>query len=238
MKKYIPNFLTTLNLLFGIFAMVAAFDNHIEWSAIFIAFSLVLDYSDGFSARLLNSKSEMGKQLDSLADMVSFGLVPGIIMYFLLMNSQGLAELIIFDINATPFLGFLIPVFSALRLAKFNIDPQQVDKFCGLNTPANTVLIISIALINLNILNDSVYFTNLTNQAWFLLLMIALSSFMLVSRIPLLAFKFNSFGWKKNKGQYMIMLIAIPLLLLLKVVALPAILLVYIIISLIFKDKN
>lgn len=238
MKKHIPNFLTTLNLLFGTFAIVAAFEHHIEWSAIFIAFSLVLDYSDGFCARLFNSKSEMGKQLDSLADMISFGLVPGILMYFLLMNSQGLPEISIFQINVTPFLGFLITVFSALRLAKFNVDPLQIDKFYGLNTPANTVLIVSIALINLNIFNDSVFFTSLTNQAWFLILTISVSCFMLVSRIPLLAFKFKSFGWKQNKAQYIIILTAIPLLFLLKIVAFPTILLVYIIISLIFKDTD
>lgn len=238
MKKYIPNFLTSLNLLFGTFAIVAAFDQHIEWSAIFIAFSLVLDYSDGFCARLLNSKSEMGKQLDSLADMVSFGLVPGIIMYFLLLNSQGLPEFFLFEINAIPFLGFLITIFSALRLAKFNIDPLQADKFYGLNTPANTVLIVSIALINMNIFNDSAYFTKLTNQAWFLLPTIVLSCFMLVSRIPLLAYKFKTFGWKENKAQYIIILIAIPLMLFLKIVALPTILLIYVIISLLFKDEN
>lgn len=235
MKKNIPNFLSSLNLLFGIFAMVAAFDNHIEWSVIFIAFSLVLDYSDGFCARLLNSKSEMGKQLDSLADMVSFGLVPGIIMYFLLMNSQGLPELIIFDINTTPFLGFLIPIFSALRLAKFNIDPAQENQFLGLATPANTILIASIALINLNIFNDSVYFTEITNQALFLLLLTAISCFLLVAKIPLLAFKFKAIGWKQNKAQYIIILIAIPSLFFLKILAVPIILLIYILISILYK---
>jgi len=238
MKKHIPNLLTTLNLLFGTFALVAAFNQHIEWSALFIAFSLALDYSDGFCARLFNINSEMGKQLDSLADMVSFGLIPGVIMYFLLLNSQGLPEVNFFQINIFPFLGFLITVFSALRLAKFNVDPLQTDKFYGLNTPANTVLILSIALINLNIFNDSAYFAHLTNQAWFLLTISALSCFLLVSRIPLLAFKFKSFGWQENKAQYIIILVAMPLLFLLKILAFPTILLVYIVISLIYKDGN
>ncbi len=238
MKRHIPNFLTTVNLLFGTFSIMAVFNQHFDWAAIFISFSLVLDYFDGFCARLLNIKSEMGKQLDSLADMISFGLVPGIIMYFLLVNSQGLPKVVLFENNIIPFFGLLITVFSALRLAKFNVDPLQTDKFYGLNTPANTVLVISIALINLNIFNDSEYFTNLTNQAWFLLLMTSISCFLLVSRIPLLAFKFKCFGWKQNKAQYIIIILAIPLLILLKILAFPTILLIYIIISLTFKEQN
>lgn len=237
MKKHIPNFLTTLNLLFGIFAMIAAFNHHLEWTAIFISFSLVFDFSDGLTARLLNARSEFGKQLDSLADMVSFGLVPGVIIYFLLLNSQSLPEIILFQINTIPFLGFLIPVFSALRLAKFNIDPRQEEKFFGLPTPANTIFIVSIALINVNIFNDSTYFSELTNQAWFLLFIIFLSCFLLIAKIPLLAFKFKSMSWGGNKAQFIIVLISVILIFFLKIVAVPIILLVYILVSVFFREK-
>ena len=236
MKKHIPNFLTSLNLLSGIFAIVAAFNHHLEWAAIFISFSLVFDFLDGLSARLLNARSEMGKQMDSLADMISFGMAPGVIMYFLLLNSQNLPEININQINIIPFLAFLITVFSALRLAKFNIDPSQENKFYGLPTPANTILIISIALISLDIFTDSVFFSELTNKAWFLLLLIPVSSYLLVARIPLLAFKFKSLGWKQNKAQYIIVLVSIILIPMLKIVAVPIILLVYIIVSVFFRE--
>lgn len=237
MKKHIPNFLTALNLFSGILAIVAAFNLQVIWIAIFLAFSLVFDFLDGLTARLLNARSELGKQLDSLADMISFGFAPGVIMFFLLKASSGLPDIYIQEINIIPYFGFFITIFSALRLAKFNIDTQQEDSFIGLPTPANTILILSVALISNYLLSDSGFFAELTNKTWFLLSLTLLSCYLLVAKIPLLAFKFKTLGWNKNKAQYSMVLLTIILISLFKIAAVPIIILLYIIISMLFREK-
>lgn len=234
--KHLPNFLTSLNLLCGIFALVQTFNQQLKWVAIFILLSLIFDFFDGFSARLLKAQSEFGKQLDSLADMISFGLVPGTVMYFLLRNSYSLPTVYVLQTNTVPILGFLITIFSAFRLANFNISTHFENRFSGLPTPANTIFIVSIALINLQAFHDNNDIITITNQAWFLVLMTFLSCVLLISNISLVTFKFNSLKWKNNKAQLLIIIISFILLFSLKIIAIPIIILAYILISMIYKE--
>ena len=140
LKKHIPNAITCANLFSGCIGIVFAFKGEQEVAAYFVLLSGLFDFFDGMVARLLNVKSEIGKQLDSLADMVSFGFLPGVVMFQLLMLSD-------YSSAYLPYLGFLITVFSALRLAKFNIDERQTEDFIGLNTPKNTLFIVSLPFI-------------------------------------------------------------------------------------------
>ncbi len=238
MKKQIPNFLTTLNLLSGCLAIVAAFENRLDWTAYFIAIAAIFDFLDGSIARILNVKSEMGKQLDSLADMISFGLVPGVIMYFLLEQSEPLPSLSVQGMQVIPFIGFFIPVFSALRLAKFNIDPRQTDKFFGFPTPANTLLIASIALINLKVFSKFDFLTTLTNHTWFLIILTITSCYLLISEIQLVSYKFKSLKWDENRVQYILIILTAILLPIIRFAAIPIILLAYILLSILFKEKE
>jgi len=162
-KENIPNFITCLNLLCGCIGIVLAFEGNLVWSAYLVGIAAVLDFLDGFTARILKVHSAIGKQLDSLADMVTFGVLPGVVMfnlleqaYFYELFSEYWTPLpndfreMWYDtrsINFVPYLAFLIPVFSAIRLAKFNLDSRQSDSFIGLPTPANSIFICSLVLI-------------------------------------------------------------------------------------------
>ena len=163
-KKNIPNLFTSANLFSGCLGIVFAFQGNLVWTAYMVGIAAVMDFLDGFVARLLKVHSEIGKQLDSLADMVTFGVVPGVVMFHLLQQSfyyglfleywEGKSpenfNSVWYDTNRIdliPYLGFIITVFSAIRLAKFNIDTRQSDSFIGVPTPANSILICSIPLI-------------------------------------------------------------------------------------------
>lgn len=237
MKKQIPNFLTILNLLCGVFSMMAVFENRLDWTAYFICMAAFFDFLDGSMARLLNVKSEFGKQLDSLADMVSFGLVPGVILFFLIKDSQPELTVYINQINIVPYFAFLIPVFSALRLAKFNIDPRQQDIFLGMNTPSNTLLIASFSLIQKNIFCDYNFLTVLSNNTYFLLILTFVSCFLLIAEFPLHSLKLKSLKWSENRPQFILMISSVILIAIFKVVAIPIMIVVYILLSIIIKPK-
>ena len=238
MKKHIPNFLTTLNLLCGVFSIMAVFENRLEWTAYFICMSALFDFLDGSMARLLNVKSEFGKQLDSLADMVSFGLVPGVVLFFLLKESTPELSIYINKINIIPYTAFLVPVFSALRLAKFNLDSRQQDIFIGLPTPANTLLIVSLSLIHSNIFCDTSFLSAATNNTYFLLLLTFLSCFLLIAELPLHSLKLKSLKWNENKPQFILIITSVTLIAIFKVIAIPIILGVYLLLSIIIKPKQ
>ena len=207
---------------------------------------MFFDFFDGLVARILNVQSEIGKQLDSLADMVSFGVVPGLIMVQLLNKAiapqaletgfenlgtiRGLAS----EMSFIPLIGMLIIIASAFRLAKFNIDIRQTDSFIGLPTPANTLLIISLPLIfefQYTAFIESVIF----NQ-WFLLGVTFISSFLLNAELSLFALKFKTWSFSANKIRYVFLAISILAILLLKFIAIPIIILLYILMSLIWKE--
>ena len=215
MKKHIPNLLTCANLFTGCVGIVYAFNGDLKTVAFFVIISGIFDFFDGFAARLLHVKSEIGKELDSLADVISFGFLPGVIMFQLL------------KINSTyeylPYAGFLITVFSALRLAKFNIDTRQTEDFIGLNTPMNTFFIISLPYL----IDDLAWLSNI----YVLLSIILIVSYLLVSELKLFSMKINNLKWSPNKFKFIFLIISLVLLAFLKFAALPIILILYIIFS-------
>jgi CDP-diacylglycerol--serine O-phosphatidyltransferase len=214
-KKHIPNLLTCGNLFSGCIGIVYAFNGDLKAVAFFVIISGVFDFFDGLAARLLHVKSEIGKELDSLADVISFGFLPGVIMYQLLKINSADAFL--------PYLGFLITVFSALRLAKFNIDTRQSEDFIGLNTPMNTFFIISLPYLVIDL--------TWINNIYVLLAIILMVSFLLVSKIKLFSMKINNLKWTPNKYKFIFLIISFVLLAFLKFAALPIILILYILFS-------
>ena len=195
MKKHIPNFITCLNLFSGCVASYLAFKSNYEGAFIAILLAAVFDFMDGFAARLLKAYSAMGKELDSLADMISFGLAPGAIIFSLLTES-GTNEWL-------PFAGFLIPVFSGLRLAKFNIDDRQTSSFLGLPVPANAIFWAGIVYS---------FSPFLTNNTWFFLILIGVFCFLLVSEIPMFSLKFKNVSWRDNQNQYFFLIGCVAIL--------------------------
>ncbi|MGI9553104.1 MAG: CDP-alcohol phosphatidyltransferase family protein [Aurantibacter sp.] len=242
MKSHIPNFITLLNLFCGCVATVFAVMNQLEMVAIFVFIGIIFDFFDGLVARLLNVQSALGVQLDSLADMVTSGLVPGIVMFQLLNMSITGGWNTNFDSGATgaymwksfgttllPFAGFLITLASAYRLAKFNIDEDQQDSFIGLPTPANTLLILSLPLILMYHGNDLL--NGIILNQWFLIGLTLLSCYLLNSHIKLFALKFKNWNFKDNALRYVFIIISLVLLITIQFLAIPAIIVFYILSS-------
>lgn len=232
--KQIPNVLTLLNLLSGCIASILMIknSNFIDTAIILLCLSLIFDFFDGFAARLTGSNGDLGKQLDSLADMISFGFFPGILMMLLFKESISFSFFgqYIYS-NYLPFLGLLITLFSAIRLAKFNIDQEQTYYFKGLNTPANTIFIFSLFYIHKN------YTFELLNNFWFLLIITFICSYLLIANLPLFSLKFKSKKWKDNSLVFSFIFICLILFIFLKVLAIPLLIIIYIILSIIFRKK-
>lgn len=245
MNKHIPNIITLGNLLCGSVAsfLIIISDAHILTAVLLIIAGAVLDFLDGFVARLLKAYSELGKQLDSLADLISFGFAPAAFMSLLVRQQLGYSEIL--DFSQIPavhtfyiFFPFIITAFSALRLAKFNIDTRQTESFIGMPTPGNTLFIISIVLISLYGTVDWInsYLLDLKT----LLIISALTSLLLVSPIPMFSLKFKNLAFKANKTRYIFLIAAIIFLALLHAYSLFAIMLLYVSISIgemVFKKK-
>ncbi len=239
-KKHIPNILTLFNLLSGCIAIIFSFED-IILTSYFVGIAVIFDFLDGFTARLLNAKSNIGKDLDSLADVVSFGVVPGIILYRLIelsvMNDNYEGYLLTF----IPFIAFLVPLFSALRLAKFNNDERQTEIFIGLPTPANAILIASFPLILIQ--NSTLAGINLESyhflfqNIFFLVFITLFLSYLLIAELPLLSLKFKTFNWKDNIIKYIFLGISLIALILFYYSAIPIIIILYILISL-FSRKS
>jgi CDP-diacylglycerol--serine O-phosphatidyltransferase len=252
--KQIPNLFTLLNLVFGFLAIITILQNgiiiangpageylldmpeKIYLASLFITIAAVVDFLDGFVARLLKASSEMGKQLDSLADVVSFGVAPGLILYQFLRLSLakevgGLDASIWWTLPAV-----LVPCAAAYRLARFNIDTTQSYGFKGVPVPAVGLLIASFPLLYWY--DSSAWAGNLLLNKWVLYAIIFLVSYLMVSTLPIMAFKFKSFGFKENMPKYLVIIVAILAALLLKWAAMPVVFLVYIIVSLAFKNKT
>jgi CDP-diacylglycerol--serine O-phosphatidyltransferase len=227
---------------------VQAFNGDLVWAAYLVGIAAVFDFFDGFAARMLGVSSPIGKDLDSLADMVTFGVVPGIVMYKMLIGTLD------FDKEGFDFLDknkilcyfpFIITIFSAVRLAKFNNDKRQSESFIGLNTPSNSILICSIPLI----VNWDTGFSferyqsveNILNPYIICVLSLVLS-LLLVSEIPFFALKFKSFGWKGNEIRYVFLGLSLILLITLKFIGIPLVIFLYILLSVInnlfFKTKS
>jgi len=245
MKKHIPNTITLLNLVAGCVGIYLVFRNNLTGAALCIWVAAVFDFFDGFAARLLRVKSELGLQLDSLADMVSFGVLPGFIMFILIENMSMVEPGTLINPEYTPFVALLIPVFSALRLAKFNIDERQTDEFIGLPTPANAFFISGFPLILYQIGHSeeisNVMIVQTLFNPFFLVAVCIVFSLLLVAEVRLMSLKFKSFGWKANQSRYIFLLIAAALIISMKFFAIHLIILLYILLSVlsnIFKSAE
>ncbi len=230
MKQHIPNAVTCLNLFSGCLGIVFAFNGNLVFASYAILIAAVLDFLDGMLARLLKAYSELGKQLDSLADMVSFGVLPSVIIYHLFLSSAEITSLSLMSYSA-----FIIAVFSGLRLAKFNIDTRQSENFIGLPTPANALLIASFPFMMEE--NNSIFMNYIMNPNS-LLIFSLIMSFLLISEIPLLSLKFKTISFSENALRYILILSSILLILLFQFAAVPIILILYILISLVQFRKT
>ncbi|WP_339634922.1 CDP-alcohol phosphatidyltransferase family protein [Bizionia echini] len=248
MKQHIPNFITLLNLLSGCIAVVLAVNNQFVMAAIFVFLGIFFDFFDGFFARKLNVQGPLGVQLDSLADMVTSGLVPGIVMFKLLHITSGALALEDAEtlwssfgfFDALPYaplayLGFFITLSSAYRLAKFNIDDDQQSYFKGLPTPANALLILSLPLI-IELQNHDGMNVLILNP-WFLVGMTLVSTFMLNAPIKLFALKFKTYDFQSNISRYVFLIATVVLLIVLQFAAIPLVILLYVLMSL-FTAKS
>ncbi|WP_340203160.1 CDP-alcohol phosphatidyltransferase family protein [Ascidiimonas sp. W6] len=232
MKKFIPNLLTLLNLFCGCIAIVFATEDNLEMAALFVFLGIFFDFFDGFAARILNAQSELGLQLDSLADMVTSGVVPGVVLFKLLHLAEPEWHFFEYDFASSsylPYAGFLVTLGAAYRLAKFNIDENQVDSFIGLPTPAFTLFVLSLPLIISYQGNDLM--NSLIVNKWFLLAVIAFGVFVMNAPIKLFALKFKNSSFKDNAVRYTFLLLSIVLLVVLQFAAIPLIIILYILLS-------
>lgn len=225
MKKHIPNTITCLNLISGCIATYWAFMGDYRMALLFIIIGAVFDFFDGMVARLLHVSSPIGKELDSLADDITFGFAPSAIIFSYLDESCAVANSTLCTLHSTlPFVAFILAAFSALRLAKFNLDERQALGFIGLPTPANALF--WGALIG-GLHGYQIYFDGME---WCVIVGIFISSYLLVSEIPMFALKFKTWGWKGNEIKYIFLLTCIPMLFL-GIFGLAAIIAWYVILS-------
>ena len=224
-KKHIPNLITLLNLFSGCIALVFAFESDFAMSFYFVSLGIFLDFFDGFFARLFNVSSPLGLQLDSLADMVTSGAVPGLVMYQMMSNNNATEGMMQFF----PFLGFIIALGSCYRLANFNIDTRQTDSFIGLPTPANALFILSLPLVLQ--FSESLFVLELLTNQWFLLVITVLSAYMLNAEIPLFSLKIKKFSFKENALQIIFLILSVLLLIFFQYLGIPLLILLYVLLS-------
>ena len=236
-KKHIPNTITLLNLASGLLAVIAVFKGYYDEAFIFVCLGIFFDFWDGFLARKFKVSGELGLQLDSLADVVTSGVVPGLMMFKLFQDIQEddtskyfLTEEFYY-MGFVPYLGFIITLASAYRLAKFNIDTRQTDSFIGLPTPANALLIMSIPMIQYAGTHE--WLVEALYNPFIILAITILSAYMLDAEIPLFSLKMKDFSWEKNKLQVIFLALSVVLLFLIGFTALPVIILLYVALSVI-----
>ena len=234
-KKHIPNAITLLNLASGLLAIIAIFKGYYDEAFLFVCLGIFFDFWDGFFARKFKVSGELGLQLDSLADVVTSGVVPGLMIFKLLLDIQEDSTSVYYlteeyyYMGFVPYLGFIITLASAYRLAKFNIDIRQTDSFIGLPTPANALFIMSIPMIQFDGTHE--WLVNALFNPFVLLIISLVSAYMLNAEIPLFSLKIKDFSWDKNKLQVFFLTIAATLLLFLGFTALPIIILLYVVLS-------
>ena len=229
-KKHIPNAITCLNLISGCVSILFLNHNHVLWAAAMIFVAAVFDFLDGFAARLLNAKSPIGGELDSLSDIVSFGVAPSFILAWFMSKTN--IDWWIHNFNAFPVLAFVLAAFAAIRLAKFNLDARQTDSFIGLPVPAVGLFIASLPFMLMQIGHDTLLYQIVMNP-WFLLATVAIFSWLMVSEVPFFSFKIKNLKFKDNILRYFVVIFAIIALIILQWVALPFIFLFYILLSVI-----
>lgn len=236
-KQHIPNAITLLNLSSGLLAIIAIFKGYYDEAFLFVCLGIFFDFWDGFFARKFKVSGELGLQLDSLADVITSGVVPGLMMFKLLLDIQEddsshyyLTE-DYYYMGFVPYLGFIITLASAYRLAKFNIDTRQTDSFIGLPTPANALFIMSIPMIQFDGTHE--WLVNALFNPFVLLGISLVSAYMLNAEIPLFSLKIKTFDWAHNKLQFFFLALSLVLLLVFGFTALPVIILSYVALSVI-----
>lgn len=232
-KKHIPNLITLLNLFCGCIALVFAFHRYYEMAFYFVCLGIFLDFFDGFFARLFKVSSPLGLQLDSLADMVTSGVVPGLVMYQMMINtSTTLSESYM---QIFPYLGFIITLGSCYRLANFNIDTRQTDSFIGLPTPANALFILSLPLVLKY--SDSLFLLEILTDQWVLLVITLLSAYILNAEIPLFSLKIKKFSFKENALQIVFLVLSLLLLVFFQYLGIPLLIIFYILLSVVTNKR-
>ncbi|MDA9339544.1 CDP-diacylglycerol--serine O-phosphatidyltransferase [Polaribacter sp.] len=229
MTKHIPNLITLGNLFCGTIATIFAVQGNFESAALFVVLGIIFDFFDGFAARLLKVSGELGKQLDSLADMVTSGVVPGIIMYNLLDNTSH-------AVPSLKYFGLVLTLGACYRLAKFNIDTRQSDSFIGLPTPAMSLFIISLPLIQEYTTIEFVQ--NLISNKYILTTITLLLTYLMNAELPLFSLKFKSYHFKNNVMKYFFLIASLALLLTLKYIAIPLVILLYVALSIISNFRK
>lgn len=228
--RHIPNTVTCCNLICGCIASVMAFQARYDMAIIFIIIGAVFDFFDGMLARLFKVSGPLGKELDSLADDITFGFAPSVII-FSLFKEVHYPEFLQSMADFIPYTAFLISAFSALRLGKFNIDPRQSTSFIGMPTPANALFWGSLVVGGHDFLVSESF------NALYLFALVILMSYLLIAEIPMFSLKFKNLTWKDNKVSYIFLLVCIPLLIIFRISGFAAIILWYILLSLITRKK-
>lgn len=229
--RNIPNTITSCNLFCGCVAVYMAFQQNYEMAMLFIILGAVFDFFDGMSARLLHVSSGIGKELDSLADDITFGLAPSAIVFSLFteVNTPDFLQPIA---SILPYTAFLIAIFSALRLAKFNLDERQTSSFIGMPTPANALFWSSLVVGSYDFLISENF------NAIYLLILVIVMSLLLVAELPMFSLKFKDLSWAHNKTTYIFLLVSIPLLIIFRVSGPAAVIVWYIILSIATRKKS
>ncbi|CAD0008445.1 MULTISPECIES: CDP-alcohol phosphatidyltransferase family protein [Flavobacterium] len=226
-KKHIPNLITLINLFCGCIAVVFVSEQNYEMAFYMVCLGIFFDFFDGFFARLFKVSSPLGLQLDSLADMVTSGVVPGYVMYSLFVKSAHPHDVIASAF--IPFLGFIVTLGSCYRLANFNIDIRQTDSFIGLPTPANALFILSLPLVIEH--SDSLMVFEILTNHWVLLGIVLCSAYILNAEVPLFSLKIKKFNFKDNALQIVFLLVSIVLVLVIHYIAIPLIIIFYVLLS-------
>lgn len=232
--KHIPNFITSLNLITGFIAIIFAGNGDLVTASWLILAAMIFDFLDGFAARLLKAYSDIGKELDSLADIVSFGVAPALIIYHLLNDSLAMAAPIMVNSNGLllsiiVLMPAIMPVAGAIRLAIFNLDTTQTKTFRGLPIPANALAVISVIIAGQN--TNSELFHSFTNSPFLLIFFTIILSLLMVSRIPLLSLKITNLKFRGNEGRYVLVLLVLTAFVIFGTFAFPLIIPLYIIAS-------
>lgn len=238
MKRYIPNLFTFLNMGSGLIALIFVFQNHFESAALFVFLGIFFDFFDGFFARMFKVQSAVGLQLDSLADMITSGVVPGAVIFFMLQMNVN--ENLLFAssrwYNYMPYLGFILTLAAGYRLAKFNIDTRQTVSFIGVPTPAMSIFVLSLPLVAMH--SNIQILVHLVQSTGFLIATVFVFSYLMNCELPLFALKFKSFDWQSNAEKYIFMGISFLLLIILGVTAFPLLIILYILISMVLFWLN
>ena len=239
MKKHIPNTITCLNLISGCIATYWAFQSDYQLALLFIVIGAIFDFFDGMTARLLHVSSPIGKELDSLADDITFGFAPSAIVFSYLQHNMAVANSSLFTLHSSlPYLTFIMAAFSALRLAKFNLDERQALGFIGLPTPANALFWGSLIVGAGDWMKEAPFIGS--NLSLVILAGVFISCWLLVCEIPMFALKFKTWGWRGNEIKYIFIVSCIPLLLWLGIAGIAAVIVWYMILSAIntYRSKH